>query len=169
MEVRIPMPLREMLDSKTREIHGNEMVGGRPEILQAGEIDPSSGREGQGAQGADHETAIESSEIPGETEIGVKNLVVVIEVIEIEDLPDEIGIETETGGIKKGRKAGVETKTGGKGTGNGIGQEVRVLPKGILLPVPANPPVVTATNTKRVNERKGREVKIRTETILKKR
>mgnify|MGYP007023078979 CR=1 FL=1 len=79
----------------------------------------------------------------------------------------ETGIETETGGIKTGRKAG-ETKTGGIGTGNGIGQEV-VLPKGIL-PVPANRlVVVTVTNTKRVNETKGREVKIRTETISKKR
>ena len=185
-----------MLDSKTSEIHGNEMVGGRPEILQAGRIDPSSERGGQGVQGADHETAIESREIPGENEavnevteteelpeetetvnyparprsglkkIVVKN-VVVNEVTETEDLPDEIGIETETGGIKTGRKAG-ETKTGGIGTGNGIGQEV-VLPKGIQ-PVPANRlVVVTVTNTKRVNETKGREVKIRTETISKKR
>ena len=192
-----------MLDSKTSEIHGNEMVEGRPEIPQEGGIGPSSEREGQGVQGADHETAIESSEISeiaGENEavnevteteeltdeigietetvkyparpisglkkIVVKN-VVVNEVTETEDLPDEIGIETETGGIKTGKKAG-ETKTGGIGTGNGIGQEV-VLPKGIL-PVPANRlVVVTVTNTKRVNETKGREVKIRTETISKKR
>ena len=136
------MPLREMLDLKTSEIHGNEMVGGRPEILQAGRIDPSSERGGQGVQGADHETAIESSEIPGENEA-------VNEVTETEELPEEIGIE-------------------GKGTGNGIGQEV-VLPKGIQ-PVPANRPVlVTVTNTKRVNEKKEREVKIRTETTSKKR
>lgn len=192
-----------MLDSKTSEILGNEMVEGRPEILQEGGIGPSSERGGQGVQGADHETAIESneiSEIAGENEavnevteteeltdeigietetvkyparpisglkkIVVKN-VVVNEVTETEDLPDEIGIETETGGIKTGRKAG-ETKTGGIGTGNGIGQEV-VLPKGIQL-VPANRQVVvTVTNTKRVNETKGREVKIRTETISKKR
>ena len=192
-----------MLDSKTSEIHGNEMVGGRPEILQEEGIGPSSERGGQGVQGADHETAIESSEISeiaGENEavnevteteelteeigietetvkyparpisglkkIVVKN-VVVNEVTETEDLPEEIGIETETGGIKTGRKAG-ETKTGGIGTGNGIGQEV-VLPKGIQ-PVPANRlVVVTVTNTKRVNETKGREVKIRTETISKKR
>lgn len=192
-----------MLDSKTSEILGNEMVGGRPEILQEGGIGPSSERGGQGVQGADHETAIESneiSEIAGENEavnevteteeltdeigietetvkyparpisglkkIVVKN-VVVNEVTETEDLPEEIGIETETGGIKTGRKAG-ETKTGGIGTGNGIGQEV-VLPKGIQ-PVPANRlVVVTVTNTKRVNETKGREVKIRTETISKKR
>lgn len=192
-----------MLDSKTSEIHGNEMVGDRPEILQEGGIGPSSERGGQGVQGADHVTAIESSEISeiaGENEavnevteteeltdeigietetvkyparpisglkkIVVKN-VVVNEVTETEDLPEEIGIETETGGIKTGRKAG-ETKTGGIGTGNGIGQEV-VLPKGIQ-PVPANRlVVVTVTNTKRVNETKGREVKIRTETISKKR
>ena len=192
-----------MLDSKTSEILGNEMVGGRPEILQEGGIGPSSEKGGQGVQEADHETAIESneiSEIAGENEavnevteteeltdeigietetvkyparpiselkkIVVKN-VVVNEVTETEDLPDEIGIETETGGIKTGRKAG-ETKTGGKGTGNGIGQEV-VLPKGIL-PVPANRIVVgTVTNTKRVNETRGKEVKIRTETISKKR
>ena len=102
----------------------------------------------------------------GLKKIVVKN-VVVNEVTETEDLPEEIGIETETGGIKTGRKAG-ETKTGGIGTGNGIGQEV-VLPKGIQ-PVPANRlVVVTVTNTKRVNETKGREVKIRTETISKKR
>ena len=192
-----------MLDSKTSEIHGNEMVEGRPEIPQEGGIGPSSEKEGQGVQGADHETAIESSEISEiageneavnevteteeltdeigiETEIvkyparpisGLKKIVVknvvVNEVTETEDLPDEIGIETETGGIKTGKKAG-ETKTGGIGTGNGIGQEV-VLPKGIL-PVPANRlVVVTVTNTKRVNETKGKEVKIRTETISKKR
>ena len=191
-----------MLDSRTSEIHGNEMVGGRPEILQEGRIDPSSEREGQGVQEADHETAIESSEIAGENEavnevteteeltegietekvkylarprsglkkIVVKN-VVVNEVTETEELPEEIGIETETGGIKKqeGRKAGeTKTKTEGKGTGNGIGQEV-VLPKGIQ-PVPANRPVlVTAINTKRVNEKREREVKIRTEITSKKR
>ena len=103
----------------------------------------------------------------GLKKIVVKN-VVVNEVTETEVLPEEIGIETgETGGKKTGRKAG-ETKTGGIGTGNGIGQEV-VLPKGIQ-PVPANRlVVVTVTNTKRVNETKGREVKIRTETISKKR
>merc|ERR1712129_550639 len=166
----------------TSEIHGNEMVGGRPEILQAGRIDPSSERGGQGVQGADHETAIESSEIPGENEA-------VNEVTETEELPEEIGIETETvkysarprSGLKKivvknvvvnevteteelPEEIGIE----GKGTGNGIGQEV-VLPKGIQ-PVPANRPVlVTATNTKRVNEKKEREVKIRTETTSKKR
>lgn len=194
------MPLREMLDSKTSEILGNEMVGGRPEILQEGGIGPSSERGGQGVQGADHETAIESSEIAGENEavnevteteelteeigietetvkypararsvlkkIVVKN-VVVNEVTETEVLPEEIGIETEIGEIKTGRKAG-ETKTGGIGTGNGIGQEV-VLQKEIQ-PVPANRlVVVTVTNTKRVNEKKGREVKIRTETTSKKR
>ena len=152
-----------MLDSKTSETLGNEMVGGRPEILQEGGIGPSSERGGQGVQEADHETAIESNEI---SEIAGENEAV-NEVTETEDLLDEIGIETETGGIKTGRKAG-ETKTGGIGTGNGIGQEV-VLPKGIL-PVPANRlVVVTVTNTKRVNETKGREVKIRTETISKKR
>ena len=194
------MPLQEMLDSKTSEIHGNEMVGDRPEILQEGGIGPSSERGDQGVQGADHETAIESSEIAGENEavnevteteelteeigietetvkypararsvlkkIVVKN-VVVNEVTETEVLPEEIGIETEIGEIKTGRKAG-ETKTGGIGTGNGIGQEV-VLQKEIQ-PVPANRlVVVTVTNTKRVNETKGREVKIRTETISKKR
>jgi len=207
-----------MLDLKTSEIHGNEMVGGRPEILQAGRIDPSSERGGQGVQGADHETAIESSEIPGENEA-------VNEVTETEELPEGIGIETETvkyparprSGLKKIVVKNVvvnevteteelpeETETvkyparprsglkkivvknvvvnevteteelpeeigiEGKGTGNGIGQEV-VLPKGIQ-PVPANRPVlVTATNTKRVNEKKEREVKIRTETTSKKR
>jgi len=189
-----------MLDSKTSEIHGNEMVGGRPEILQEGGIGPSSERGDQGVQGADHEIAIESSEIAGENEavnevteteelteeigietetvkypararsvlkkIVVKN-VVVNEVTETEVLPEEIGIETEIGEIKTGRKAG-ETKTGGIGTGNGIGQEV-VLQKEIQ-PVPANRlVVVTVTNTKRVNEKKGREVKIRTETTSKKR
>lgn len=199
------MPLREMLDLKTSEILGNEMVGGRLEILQEGRIGPSSERGGQGVQGADHEIAIESREIAGENEalneavnevteteelteeigietetlkypsrprsglkkIVVKN-VVVNEVTETEVLPEEIGIEeTERGGKKTGRKAG-ETKTGGIGTGNGIGQEV-VLPKGIQ-PVPANRlVVVTVTNTKRVNEKKGREVKTRTETTSKKR
>ena len=196
------MPLREMLDLKTSEILGNEMVGGRPEILQEEGIgpSPSSERGGQGVQEADHEIAIESSEIVGENEavsevteteelteeignetetvkypsrprsglkkIVVKN-VVVNEVTETEVLPEEIGIENETGGKKTGRKAG-ETKTGGIGTGNGIGQEV-VLPKGIQ-PVPANRlVVVTVTNTKRVNEKKGREVKTRTETTSKKR
>ena len=189
---------------KTSEILGNEMVGGRPEILQEGRIGPSSERGGQGVQGADHEIAIESREIAGENEavneateteelteelteeignetetlkypsrprsglkkIVVKN-VVLNEVTETEDHPEEIGIESETGGKKTGRKAG-ETKTGGIGTGNGIGQEV-VLPKGIQ-PVPANRlVVVTVTNTKKVNEKKGREVKTRTETTSKKR
>ena len=162
------MPLREMLDLKTSEILGNEMVGGRLEILQEGRIGPSSERGGQGVQGADHEIAIESREIAGENEALNE---AVNEVTETEELTEEIGIETETGGIKKqeGRKAGeTKTKTEGKGTGNGIGQEV-VLPKGIQ-PVPANRPVlVTAINTKRVNEKREREVKIRTEITSKKR
>ena len=170
-------------------ILGNAMAGDRQEITRREETGSSGSRANQGSGGgqeAARVTAIEKG--IGENGLIGEVIETVAEEIEIaietktEEMPTEIVIET-----KIEAKTEIETETEAKteiaietkieaktveieieikieetGTGREIGVD---LPEEI-----ANHQVaVTDTNTKRVSEIKGREVKTRTEIISKKR